>query len=241
MSENDKPENDELFPKLLHIPVYREDYISQERVDALCELLWTEKQEQIIDLVDIEKNKSFPDSSRGSPFPELMDDIASYLHDLEDQGKIDKISMIAMIDLSYEITCRIRHMLSLENIPPQGKPIAESPEEPFPVLIDLPVDNTLRGVTQELADEFSHKMYDLLNNEHPMVLYSFCEAERRYLFSNKPYWTLIKIQREMDFPFMELDKHSLLLNFMGRLRKMIGRDIENLEKVLREFNKDYQF
>ena len=103
MSENDRSENDELFPELVHLPVYREDYISQQRVDELCELLWTDKAEPILKIARDEKYQFFPDECRNAPFAKEMSRMTFHLRELEKEGKIEEISMIAMVDLVYEI------------------------------------------------------------------------------------------------------------------------------------------
>lgn len=162
------------LPELVDLPVYRDDYISQKRVDELCRLIWELKPVFIRELV-FEEKLPFP-NNRNSIFSRKMGRVIHFLRDEEKAGNIEPISMIGMVDLTYEITRRIRHVMGLEDIEPAGKPIAQGPKGPFPELIALPIYRNPRGepqptVTQEKADKFCAETYDVLIKNHPEVVF----------------------------------------------------------------------
>ena len=186
MSE-DKTDKIEI-PELIDLPVYREDYISQQQVDKLCRLVWEEKPDFVEALVLVEKTP-FP-NNRSGVFFERMGDIIDFFRDKEKEGAIESISMIAMVDLTYEIDRRVRHALGLEDIKPTGEQIAEGPDGPFPPPGEL--NRYIRGKDKEVLEMPPERnaVYLKLYKEHPEVIFAYAELHRRHLRMGEPDWFL---------------------------------------------------
>jgi len=194
------PIDDIELPELVDLPVYREDYISQERVDELCRLVWQEKPDYIKQLVYQEK-LPFP-NNRSSKFDEKIENIVYFLRDEENAGNVEAISLIGMVDLTYEIDRRIRHSLDLKDLKPIGKPIAPGPEGPFPEIGDLrfhifknekPEEWILLSTKPKSEPEISPErnvIYQKLCKEHPEVVFSYGESIRLYFRTSEAYWLM---------------------------------------------------
>jgi len=181
MSNYEDPIEDVELPELIDLPVYREDYISQERVDELCKLAWKEQPYEIKRMVFHERDHEGP-FDRESGYYKGMAIIIDFIREEEKAGRIEPISMIAMVDLTYEISRRIRLATGYEDYKPYGIPIADGPEGPFPSIGQF--DNWLSGQRDKEPIEVGadgEKIYNQLCREHPEVMFSYAEERQRYL------------------------------------------------------------
>lgn len=185
------------LPTLIELPVYRDTYLSQERTDELCRLLWSERPDLIVALVSVEKIGA----QDRTKFAKTNTLVSEFLRDEEKAGRVEPISLTGMVDLLYEINRRVRKILGLNDIPVYGKPIAPGPEGPFPLLIHKPILNINgkphEGMTQEIADRLAQKIYDIMVREHPEALYAYIEMWRRCLRSGEPSWEISNVARNV--------------------------------------------
>jgi len=181
------PIDDVELPELIDLPVYREDYISQERVDELCKLVWKERQYDIKTMVFHERDHEGP-FDRNCDYFYALKEITNHLREEEKTGRIEPISMIAMVNLNYEISRRVRLATGYEDYKPYGKPIADGPQGPFPPIGQL--DNWLNGRRDEDPAKISpdrEAVYNKLCKEHPEVVFANAEARQRHIALDETY------------------------------------------------------
>jgi len=180
-------DDDVEMPELIDLPVYREDYISQERVDELCKLVWKKQQHGIKTMVFHERDHEGP-FDRNSDYFHGLGGITNFLRAEEKAGRIEPISMIAMVDLNYELSRRVRLATGYEDYEPYGEPIADGPEGPFPPISQL--GSWLNGERDKEPVEVSperEKVYNRLCKEHPEVVFANAEARQRYIYLDETH------------------------------------------------------
>ncbi len=184
----DPVENIEL-PELIDLPVYREDYISQKRVDELCKLVWDEKQDLLKELATAARG-NFKENS-GTVLARRIGKIIAFLREEESAEKIDPISMIGMVDFTFELLRRVCLGQGLEDVEPRGVQISETVKGPFPPVGEL--RNHIWGETDKEPKKYTpekealfYKLYD----ENPEVIFAATELERRWLRFGEPQWFL---------------------------------------------------
>ncbi len=178
-------------PELIDLPVYRDDYISQQQVDLLCRILWDEKPWYIRDLAAEENAGRRKSPTKIQTLWKVFSRMGTFFRELESNDpRIEKISYLGMVDLVYEVERRVRIALGLEDFKPVGYPIAPSPEGPFPevgdvlfhILKDEDYYREYPGCKDKVEPTFypeSNKVYQKLCEEHPDVLFAFAEGIRR--------------------------------------------------------------
>lgn len=220
---NDNQKNE--LPPLIDLPVYRDTYLSQERTDELCRLLWEQRPDLIRALVAEEevvpKDRTM--------FARVTSRITNYFRDEERAGRIDAISLTGMVDLIYEIDRRVRKSLGLPAIPVRWKPVAPGPDGPFPPWPDkaiyrTPTGNTGKGLTQEKADRLTPLIYDALITERPEALFAQAENERRHLRTCEASGIISRFTSRIVSPEDEVSSSFIFSEFMERLRLIFRRD-----------------
>jgi len=191
-------EDDVEMPELIDLPVYREDYISQERVDELCKLVWKEQQLGIKTMFYFQRTSDHVEPHERCPgYFNGMAKVEIFIREQEKAGRIEPISMIAMVDFEYELGRRIRIAGGYEDHKPFGKPIADGPEGPLPPAGQF--GNWVNGWRDKEPAEVSperKKVYNQLCKEHPEVVFADAEARQRYILLGETYEFKDKYSRE---------------------------------------------
>lgn len=224
---NESPETE--LPPLIDLPVYRDTYLSQERTDELCRLLWAQRPDLIRALV--EREEVVPQDR--TMFARVTKRIIHFFREEEKDGRIEPITMTGMVDLIYEVDRRVRHTLGLPAIPVRWRPIAPGPLGPFPPLPDKPIrlygEKPKAGMTQEKADRLTQELYRRLIDEMPEVIFSLVENERRHLRSGEGSWMTFNISRKCVPPGSGVSPNDVEQELMERLRL-----IYKMEEIERE-------
>jgi hypothetical protein len=183
------------LPPLVDLPVYRESYLNQQKTDELCRLLWERKSDYVAQLAEQEK-LPFP-QNRDAMFSQKMGNVIHFFREEEKRGHIDPISTIAMVDLTYEIDRRVRHVIGLEDIKPMGEQISSEPEGPFPPIEEI--HNYISGARNQKPLEMSPErkaIYQQLYQMHPEIIFAYAELHRRWLRRGEPDWFIDQYLKE---------------------------------------------
>ncbi len=190
-------------PELKPLPplkVIRETYCSQEMTDSCIDYLVKNYPQRVLALLDEEK------VNREVLYYKIASNIAYILKD--EVGKSIDVPQthLGLIDLVYELSRRLRRAYDLPEILPQGKPIAPTPDGPFPELIKIeigPVQKKL-GITQEVADRLLGRIYE----QRPDLWYAMAEGARRnlhlYMLSDDFFDTLKRVGAEENIPLIDV-------------------------------------
>jgi hypothetical protein len=213
------------LPPLIDLPVYRGTYMSQQRTDELCRLLWQQRPDLIRALV--EREEVVPQDR--TMFARVTSRITEYFREEEKAGRIEAISLTSMVDLIYEIDRRVRQSLGLPAIPVRWKPIAPGPDGPFPPWPDKPIysspeGNTFQGLTQEKADRLTPQIYAALIKECPEAIFAQVENERRHLRSCEANSITGTWANRIVSPKDEVSSAFILSEFNERLRLIFRSD-----------------
>ena len=196
------------IPELVDLPIYRDDYISQQQVNLLCRILWDENPSFVRDLISDERNGSRGNPNKIFAMRKLFGNICLFFRRIEkDSPNIDKISYVGMVDLVYEVERRIRKAIGVSDFSPIGQPIASSPEGSFPESGDM-FFYILKD-EDEYKERFDgsgdprqknypqwNRIYQQLCKEHPEVVFAFAEGIRRYQSGNEANWFIDRYYEE---------------------------------------------
>jgi hypothetical protein len=178
-------------PELIDLPVYRDKFISQQRVDELYKLFWNADSDITIrdlaeeHLMDRRFNISYHDHIES-----VFDRITKFFREKEKGGEIEPLSYIAMVDLLYEIDRRVRISSSMDDFMPQGHPDVPTPDSDRPAMDSSyyevfkniePYKNSGRFKSGPTEGAKKHKVWGKLLKEHPEVIFASIEASRRYI------------------------------------------------------------
>jgi len=188
---SNKPVEETEMPELIDLPVYREDYISQEQVDKACRLLWKEKPYYVQDLIDEERGGRRDNPIQIHGMHRVMSRLGYFFREKEESGELNKISYTGMVDLIYETERRVRIAIGLDDFKPIGHPIAPTPHGPFPeigdvkyhVLKDEPHIREYSDYDNKTKPEIPPErnvIYHKLCKEHPEIVFAYAEGIRRY-------------------------------------------------------------
>ncbi len=205
----------------------RHAYCSKEIVDAAVRWLHGNRPDLLKKLLDEET------VIRNIIYYKVMGGIMHALR-VEAKGQIEiPQNELGMIDLLYEISRRLRNAYELSNIPPRGKPLAPSPNGPFPPMLAVKISqrNEERGATQDIVDTVLADFYD----QRPDLWFAASEAAQRNLgfgVVQREMWSLLR-KSILKRGFAEDVEHkvrqkgdlaSLLsacrVEFMSRIHKM---------------------
>ena len=186
---SDKPVEETEIPEIIDLPVYREDYISQEQVDKACRLLWKEEPYSVQALIDEEVVTHRNNPTQWLGMSRMLGRLGYFFREKEESGELNKLSYTSVVDLIYETERRVRIAIGLDDFKPIGQPIAPTPHGPFPENIGRyfeSLDNDKPNYS-ESKDKTKRKMppertiiYHKLAKEYPEVLFAYTEAIRRY-------------------------------------------------------------
>lgn len=212
------------LPSLIDLPVYRDTYLSQERTDELCRLLWQQRPDLIRALVA--REEVVPQDR--TMFARVTSRITEYFREEEKAGRIDAISLTGMVDLIYEIDRRVRKSLGLPAIPVRWKPIAPGPDGPFPPWPDKPIHRVNGrahvGMTQEKADRLTPQIYAALIKESPEAIFAQAENERRHLRTCEASTIIGTCVNRIVSPKDEVSSSFVWQEFRERMRLIFRRD-----------------
>lgn len=170
--------------ELVTLDVVRDVYCDKEVVERALGHICGQGEDLLGELVEIEK-RPYPECRSPVAFNRCCYKISEFLRDSVSEDVGISPARLALLDCMYEITRSVRSTLELVRIPVVGQPLAESPEGPFPALIDKPVERDENGqprwVSQELADKFCALAYET----HPEILYEVCEGRRRQVTTHE--------------------------------------------------------
>lgn len=167
----------EPLPKL---SVIRGAYCSQEMTDRLIKYLQDNRPDLVEELAQQEK-RLLPDG-RDDLHGKKYGDVIAYLRERVDSSVQVPPTHIGMLDLLYELSRRIRSALNLQEVPILGRPLASSPEGPFPPLTQKSVEivkNKEHQLSQSLVDNAIQSAYE----RAPEIFYDFSEQMRRMMRS----------------------------------------------------------
>jgi len=194
------------MPELIDLPVYREDYISQEQVDKACMLLWKDAPYYVQDLVDEERTSRRDNPTQIHGMMRLLGRLGCFFREKEESGELNKLSYTSVVDLIYETERRVRIAIGLDDFKPIGYPIAPTPEGPFPengdtyyhVLKDEEHYKEFPSYKTAPADlpPERHIIYQKLCKEYPEIVFARAEAIRRYQNGGEITWFLDKYYKE---------------------------------------------
>ncbi len=201
------------LPKL---PILRDDYISQGQVDEIVDCLEKHHTELLRKAVENE----YPNrvDLHSETHAEIVEAIKEGL-----KGKaVLPDSQLGFIDFAFELSRRIRKAYEMSDIKYQGQPLAESPDGPFPQLIDLEVQSrTIENghLTQGLADEMLLKFY----THYPELAFLEAESLRAGEYWLGAFWKIQeKFQELTDKELGRIEKSRLATELRRRLSKMCG-------------------
>ncbi len=193
-------------PELIDLPVYRDDYISQQQVDLLCRILWDEKPSSVEEFTEEEKSMASILIRRNpvviNAISNLLHRISEFFREKEGLQNIEKISYTGMVDLIYEVERRIRVAIGLGDFFPVGHPIAPSPEGPFPENGDIyfhilkdedyykEFPSYVDGRKEPALPPARNAVYKMMCKEHPEMVFADAEALRRYQDGGELYWLI---------------------------------------------------
>jgi len=138
------------LPQPIEFPVIRSAYCDQETTNRVIAYLAAQTPDLIAQLTEEEK-QPFPES-RGARFREICYSIGAHIREAESRDVELPETRLALVDLLYELSRRIRKAQGLNEIPMLGKALAPSPQGPFP---QLPV-----GSAQKLVDKLCTQIYE---------------------------------------------------------------------------------
>jgi hypothetical protein len=156
---------------LPELSVVRDTYCSQATVDKIAHYFQAQRQDLLIQVLEEERLQ------RIAAHYEAYGKIVNYLkNDASNEIEVPQTDL-GMIDLIYELSRRIRVAYELPDIMVTGKPLAPSPDGPFPPLVDLEMDfiNEKRGATQRMVDT----VLNILYQRRPNLWFIAGEAARR--------------------------------------------------------------
>lgn len=222
----------EELPPLVELPVYRDTYCSQEMTDDLLQHLWLHKKDLILELCYQEK-RGVPEG-RDALYGKRYGDVIDYFRQDAAKDLMVPDTRLGMLDLLYELSCRIRSALSLQDVAVIGKPlISEEDYESFPELISIPLEQSKKasdyGITQSLVDEVLSKSYA----KDPVVFYEYSEQMRRlmksYEISQAFQWNI-----KSCFPQGRKDPWSVVMGAaVARLHIMC--EIPSFDQLMKRF------
>lgn len=155
------------LPKL---PVIRDEYCSQEMADNIIDYLVNQFPKRIEKIIEDE----LP-SRTGIHYGAYSDAIGCVTEAIE-KGLFPNLTKLGYIDLAYELSRRVRKACNLPSIPILGHPLADTPNGPFPKLIESSKkDQCLDDINQENIEEVLTKSYELDSN----IWYLYSESIRR--------------------------------------------------------------
>lgn len=168
-------------PELPKLPVYQEIYCSQGITDALCDYVmehapWDTVLWQIY--AEDEPDDPAP-YLRNEPIARIRDYIINNVSNTIEVPDSD----LGILDFGYEFRRRVRVSQGWMDISVEGKPLAPTPDGPYPDMIDLPIrDQSQRKwpVTQALVDLVIRDAY----TTQPSLFYLLGEYKRRH----DDYW-----------------------------------------------------
>jgi hypothetical protein len=157
---------------LPELPVLRDSYCSKETVDRVVRWIHDHHPEWLIEVLAEEVG------SRAGHYIAVRNLLG---HLKREAGReIEGLTpYLGEIDLLYEISRRLRSAYGLSDILPRGKPLAPSPNGPFPPMLVLKVSdhNERHGATQEMVDTVLADFYD----QRPDLWFAAGEAAQRRL------------------------------------------------------------
>lgn len=209
-------END--LPELVSLQVHRDTYLSQQRTDELCMLLW-KKYPELVGLLAHEAKYPFPDCRIGR-FRSLIEELHIFFREEEKEGNIESLSLIQMVDLSWEVDRRIRKGIGVEEAPICGSSFIVDPSGPFPEWPEGKMSSyPAKGMTQELSDELSKKIYEYLVENQPEVLFAMTENDRRVLQEGEPDLLVQSIAKKLTPEEYGLPARAAYTEFTARLSR----------------------
>jgi hypothetical protein len=177
---------------LIDLTVYREDFISQKRVDDLCKMLWDVAPGWVEDLCVVEdEEQSYSRFAHPTNWnvDTVLIHIREWFYRLGAKGVIDELSDLQMCDLVYELERRVRIGVGIDDFKPAGQRLAPTPEGPFPEHGDI-IHHVLVGdiayniyaARSDTPNTYPPQYmvnYKALCVEHPEKLFTYGEEVRR--------------------------------------------------------------
>lgn len=205
------------------LPVYRENYCSQDQTNNLIELIEQEDPALIVNLSIAEKRANAAWKHGDSIYQKSIVPIVNFLRQKQKEEQSVPETRLGMLDFLYEISKRVRAAENFPLFPVFGVALAPSLEGPFPELIDRPLDAPHRdsflgltvdgqqqpGLSMAEMDAILRKAY----SERPAIFFEHAE-QNRYLVKNP------EIQRELSQLLKINERPDLLAELNLRITKM---------------------
>jgi hypothetical protein len=158
---------------LPELPVLRDSYCSQETVDRIVRWIHDNHPDRLMQLLREESG------IRQATYYIAIKNIWAILKKEHLQEIEAMTPHLGAVDLLYEISRRLRNAYGLSDIPPRGKPLAPSPNGPFPPMLNAKVSphNEKRGAAQEIVDVVLADFYD----QRPDLWFAAGEGMQRNL------------------------------------------------------------
>jgi hypothetical protein len=157
---------------LPELPVLRDSYCSQETVNRIVRWIHDNHPEWLMKLLAEESGNRAGHYLETS---ELLSKLKKHAY-----NEVEGVTpYLGEIDLIYEIDRRLRKAYDFSELLPRGKPLAPSPNGPFPPMLVLKISpiNEKRGATQEIVDTVLADFY----NQRPDLWFAAGEAAQRRL------------------------------------------------------------
>jgi hypothetical protein len=206
------------LPKL---KVVRETYCSQEMTDKCVDFLWERAPDKILRII---KEENYP---RNADYFRAMTGAVEFLRQEASKEMDVPQTHLGLLDLSFELTRRIRKGHDFPEIKVEGKPLAPGPEGPFPPLVSLEIRSFLKekGLTQSMVDEVIQALYE----RRPDLFFIGGECARRSASMGlagveleKNVW---EIANEKKLPLTHLEVIDIKSEIGKRYRLMCGLEI----------------
>ena len=197
------PDHPDGLPKLKPLPilsVVREDYCSQEATNKIVSYLEGCAQDKLYSCMYEESSAL---DLRNKPYSNLI----YYVIEHKDLLLFDA-SDIALVDLSYEVSRRIRVAYNMPEVKIVGKPLTDHIDGIYPPLLKMEINTEViwKGLTQDLAN----RVLEIFYGQNKALCFSIGEAYRRNLMlgflTDKSYKKIKEILENLD-----LIAHSKIL------------------------------
>lgn len=176
-------EDENHLPPLIDLPVSRSTYCDQDTADRVLAYLWKHEADLVARLA-AEERQPFPES-RGGLFRKMCWSIGPVLRAAQNSDASLPPSRLALVDLLYELSRRLRRAQGLTDIPVFGKPLAPGPQGPFPPLTDRADLDKNTSHDQALTSELANRICQEVYTQDPALMYEACEQERRLVSSHE--------------------------------------------------------
>lgn len=210
------------LPPMPELPVIRDTYCSQDMADKAISYLWEKKSDLLLKMMNAEK-REFIQYDYTRYIPDYLGQVIRFLRKEASQDIALPETDLGMMDLSFELSRRLRKARGLPEYKIPGRPLAAGPEGPFPPeLPHLPIlDKVPLNLNQEQIDSIIDRAY----KQRPDLFWELVEYMRRGLIHGG------SAHNELTFLFKDFLPDSVESSDLNSLYKITGEAYKRLGKL----------